>query len=501
MTMKRALVVDDSKAARLSLKRLLSDYDLDIELAASGEEALEYLKKHSVDVVFMDHTMPGMDGLEAVSAIKANPKTATIPVMMYTTKEGEVYVGQARALGAVGVLPKNVQPHQLFEMLSKLGLVQERRDAVEAEDTTDSVDLDAAEASASANVESPFDTDALRDLDRVLEDQAQGIALQSVVRRILEDQHMILRSDVLRSQRAFAKDVAREVLREHQVMEGAFLDDLPPPASNRNGWVTAAAVSMVVVSAFFAFQFKNQRDTAIDALAAYRVADTQMIAEADVETVPEASEQLAEVSEPESILSIKPETIAALQSSLNRDNNTGLYGAAFNADLAAKLETVVPYLEQMGFDGEVRLTSHLGRFCLTVSDQGSYELAPADLPVSQCAHMGHVLDTSNFVNDRMDPDFATTLARLEDKDLDVKPVALYMDDSVATIEYPGPGVSAAEWNAIAKINNRVEVELIPRLMSKEEQQLHAGVSTEVNPESDPASPSWTESQSSNRLGL
>ena len=47
------------------------------------------------------------DGFQAVQAIKNNPQTATIPIMMYTSQQGEVYVGQARALGAVGVLPKS----------------------------------------------------------------------------------------------------------------------------------------------------------------------------------------------------------------------------------------------------------------------------------------------------------------------------------------------------------------------------------------------------------
>ena len=51
MAVKRALVVDDSKAARVSLKKLLSEYELEISLAASGEEALELLKRESVDVI------------------------------------------------------------------------------------------------------------------------------------------------------------------------------------------------------------------------------------------------------------------------------------------------------------------------------------------------------------------------------------------------------------------------------------------------------------------
>src|SRR6056297_1112581 len=129
MATKRALVVDDSRTARQSLAKLLIAHDLEVDFAETGEEALAFLTNQLVDVVFMDHTMPGMDGLQAVSAIKSNPRTATIPVMMYTTKEGEVYVSQARALGAVGVLPKQFHPGVLFGMLAKLGLVADRRSA------------------------------------------------------------------------------------------------------------------------------------------------------------------------------------------------------------------------------------------------------------------------------------------------------------------------------------------------------------------------------------
>ncbi len=127
MSLKRALVVDDSKVARVTLQKQLQEYDLQVELAESGEAAIELLKTRMVDVIFMDHIMPGMDGLEAVALIKSNPLTATIPVMMYTSKEGEVYVSEARALGAVGVLPKQVQPGVLFGMLTRLGLVRDRR--------------------------------------------------------------------------------------------------------------------------------------------------------------------------------------------------------------------------------------------------------------------------------------------------------------------------------------------------------------------------------------
>ena len=79
----------------------------------------------------MDHLMPGMDGLQAVQAIKSNPQTAMIPIMMYTSQEGELYVGQARALGAMGVLPKQVRPVDVSKVLYELHLLPDRRDMAE----------------------------------------------------------------------------------------------------------------------------------------------------------------------------------------------------------------------------------------------------------------------------------------------------------------------------------------------------------------------------------
>ncbi|MCL4722564.1 MAG: response regulator, partial [Gammaproteobacteria bacterium] len=110
MADRSALIVDDSRTAREVLRRMLESHELRVETAESAEAALEFLAMHRPDVIFMDHMMPGMDGFQAVKAIKENPATATIPVMMYTSQSGALYVGQARALGAVGVLPKQIKP-------------------------------------------------------------------------------------------------------------------------------------------------------------------------------------------------------------------------------------------------------------------------------------------------------------------------------------------------------------------------------------------------------
>src|SRR5918997_4117669 len=125
---KRALIVDDSRSARVILSRMLEGYGLQVDSSESAEHALEYLRQARPDVIFMDHLMPGMDGFQAIQAIKGNPDTATIPVIMYTSQERDLYLSQARALGAVGVLPKTVKQADVSKVLYQLRLLPDRRE-------------------------------------------------------------------------------------------------------------------------------------------------------------------------------------------------------------------------------------------------------------------------------------------------------------------------------------------------------------------------------------
>jgi CheY-like chemotaxis protein len=127
MSARRALVVDDSKSARAFLARILERHEIAVDAAESAEAALEYLARNKPDIIFMDHMMPGMDGFQAVQTIKNNPRTSAIPILMYTSQEGDLYLGQARALGAEGVLPKQIKQSDVTKMLYQLRLVADRR--------------------------------------------------------------------------------------------------------------------------------------------------------------------------------------------------------------------------------------------------------------------------------------------------------------------------------------------------------------------------------------
>ncbi len=120
MPIHHVLVVDDSKSARLMLRKMLQGFGITVDTVESAEEALEYLRGQRPDGIFMDHTMPGMDGLTALARIKADAKLAAIPVAMYTSKEEPAYLNHALETGAVGVLVKPAMPDVLGAILETM---------------------------------------------------------------------------------------------------------------------------------------------------------------------------------------------------------------------------------------------------------------------------------------------------------------------------------------------------------------------------------------------
>ena len=155
MSSKRALVVDDSKSARAFLARILERHEISVDAAESAEAAIDYLTRNRPDVIFMDHMMPGMDGFQAVQSIKNNPRTSAIPILMYTSQEGDLYLGQARALGAEGVLPKQIKQADVTKMLYQLRLVSDRRTREETTFTTPDHAPDLVSANESEIVAQP----------------------------------------------------------------------------------------------------------------------------------------------------------------------------------------------------------------------------------------------------------------------------------------------------------------------------------------------------------
>ncbi|MDE7427957.1 MAG: response regulator, partial [Lachnospiraceae bacterium] len=82
----RVLVVDDNLINRKVARSLLQSYDLEITEAESGMEAIQFVKGSLYDIIFMDHMMPGMDGIEAVQHIRSEcGENGTLPVIIALT--------------------------------------------------------------------------------------------------------------------------------------------------------------------------------------------------------------------------------------------------------------------------------------------------------------------------------------------------------------------------------------------------------------------------------
>jgi len=122
MTIKSALLVDDSKVARFALSKLLEKISLKVAMVESAEDALDFLKNNdNPDVIFMDHLMPGMNGVEATKHIKTNPETSAIPVIMCTSKKSEDFNDDARTYGIYDVLTKPADPKVVAKIIEQLG--------------------------------------------------------------------------------------------------------------------------------------------------------------------------------------------------------------------------------------------------------------------------------------------------------------------------------------------------------------------------------------------
>lgn len=117
---KTILVVDDSPSIRQVVGIALKGAGYQVIEATDGNDALAKLKGAKVNLIISDVNMPGMDGISLVKAVKADPATKFMPILMLTT-ESEASKKQAgKEAGAKAWLVKPFQPNVLLSAVSKL---------------------------------------------------------------------------------------------------------------------------------------------------------------------------------------------------------------------------------------------------------------------------------------------------------------------------------------------------------------------------------------------
>jgi CheY-like chemotaxis protein len=463
MGAKRALIVDDSRSARLFLARMLEKYEIDVDSAETAEAAIEYLASHRPDVIFMDHMMPGMDGFQAVQAIKNNPRTATIPIMMYTSQEGELYLGQARALGAVGVLPKQIKPTDVSKVLYQLHLVPDRRTG---EQTT-------------------FKPVAVAVHDGPTEDQVPAAAAPGP--RVLTETS--LREQFAELRRALVAGIDTQTDRITAEVRALLLEALPPPPVDAVvhrtpqrpwGWIVAS-VALAIALASTALWWRDL--TVLRSMAKDMEQLRAEVARLASPPAPRVGEVLPPANDDGStpngvapgitapVAAALPGQPAVLQSTrragLTADGKPLVIPVPYGSDAlgGARLDTLRQMLDRLtkqGVGGVVDIKTFPGRFCLMGNPTDGYSVAPDETLASKCDLMGNPSDDALSPAQRTPIAFANLAGSVRNAshgNLEVQVAS--GDPAVTAAPYPQASseLTAGEWNRAAAANNRIEIRL------------------------------------------
>jgi CheY-like chemotaxis protein len=489
-TGKRALIVDDSRSARVILSRMLEQHGMTVDTAESAEQALEYLQRTRPDVIFMDHLMPGMDGFQAVQAIKADPLTATIPLMMYTSQEGELYVSQARALGAVGVLPKTVRPVDVSRILYQLHLLPDRRTqrsalfpgpaaaAAQAVESGNGHEAPMAAALAAGAGDDPGATGTRQavaplGLPTLAETAPPSLAftpamvsdlqagLRQSTQQLVKDQLGEQRRFMLATFEAFARRMSTE-LREGiaKIPPPPSPESLVPPSPPRQWWPVVMTALLAVIPTVVLGYMMWQTAMTNERLARELV-ETRAVAErAKADAIAATARASATVAstEPMSGAARPPGDEGAVATEYVP------YGEPpFSGGRLERLRTLAELLEEKQFKGSIRIESYVGDFCLAGTSGDGFAIAPGDTPIAKCDLVGNPFDEALSPAQRQSLDFANYAAMLRKRTGGAIRVEVVNAGRRQPIAYPQQDdkATASAWNVVAAQNNRVEFHLVP----------------------------------------
>ena len=184
----RVLLADDHSIVRAGLRRIVEDSEdmTVVAEAADGREAIRQVRKKSPDVVVVDISMPGLDGLEVISRLHSDDPN--LPIIILTMHEEEQYVVRAIEAGAMGYITKRSAPEQLVDAIRKV--LEGGRYL-----TDEAAERLALRVARGKNARSPLDTLSMREL-QVL----RRLALGHTNREIAESYHISIKTvDTYRS--------------------------------------------------------------------------------------------------------------------------------------------------------------------------------------------------------------------------------------------------------------------------------------------------------------
>jgi two-component system chemotaxis response regulator CheY len=117
----KILIVDDYSTMRRIIKNVLHEIGFDnTDEADDGKTALPMLQGGGYDFLITDWNMPGMQGIDLLRAVRANEKTAKLPVLLVTAEAKREQIVLAAEVGVNGYIVKPFTPETLKEKISKI---------------------------------------------------------------------------------------------------------------------------------------------------------------------------------------------------------------------------------------------------------------------------------------------------------------------------------------------------------------------------------------------
>jgi hypothetical protein len=382
---------------------------------------------------------------------------------MYTSQEGELYLGQARALGAVGVLPKQIKQADVSKVLYQLHLVADRR----RPEQTSFAPVNAPSVAANA-VE--------------VSSELAAIAAAADASAPLTLTNAALRESFAELRRALVANIDTQTDRITAEVRALLLESLPPPSPGATpprppipwGWVVASvALAIALLSTTLWWRNVGVLDKMSAELTQMRTAVAEQ--QAALETLGGSGSTVGQVTAPGRPGgphgSLAGSTVPSLTAAGGRGPVTPTeakplvitypYGA--EALGGARLDTVrqlVYRLARENVSGVVDIKTFPSRFCLVGNTVDGYSLAPDEMVFAKCDVVGNPADDALSPAQHTPLPLANIAGDIRHSTRGALQVQSSVGDPAAVVvQYPplSNDLTAGEWNRAAIANNRVEI--------------------------------------------
>lgn len=473
MPTKRALIVDDSTTAQYRLKKMLQSYDLEIDIVDSGEAALLYLAKHVPDVVFMDHLMPGMDGFRVLQIIKSHPETAMIPVIMYTSKSGDVYTGQARALGALDVITKDtINSADLTNVLRSIHVdVREKKPVSVGEESPSETTAIKAPETATI-IASESEKIAAKAAQQLVADNSRRIELRIVqLEHAIDDSRRVIAAQLIREMQKLRHNLKHELTRllnkheEEKAKALVLAAQEPVPEKTSGSKYPWSIFLLLLIFAAASIKYSLNMNSQLQQIGEQQKTQYEqlnLVVNSLLDVQAEQINQQLQQASTRGGMARLPMSTAQLDDfiwAFNQSSKMPFSPRLIEADASLRLFEFVNRISEKGFEGPLWINLTVGNFCVVLDNAGQAQLPDHTARIADCMLFSELYPLETMIEQAIG-DMTAALMRIPAVSSGAIAIIISQNEN-PLLNYPQreSQLPASDWNHVAKNKNQIVVSL------------------------------------------